>query len=108
MTSAFDLEPDDLTYPQSDAVELFRLGLYALAELKAFEPLAEAVLTDEGGPILWWWPVAHALGRMEDPRALPALATLTGVQGSIGVALAAKGLGALADPRGVEALEGIC
>ena len=105
VSSAFDLEPDDLTYPRSDAVESFRLGLYALAELKAFEPLAEAVLTGEGGPILWWWPVAHALGRTEDPRALPALATLTGVQGSIGVALAAKGLGALADPRGVEALE---
>lgn len=105
VTSAYDLEPDDVTYPQSDAVEAFRLGVYALAELKAFEPLAESVLTGEGAPILWWWPVSHALGRTEDPRALPALVTLTGVRGSIGVALAAKGLGVLADPRGVEALE---
>ena len=105
VSSAFDLEPDDLTYPLSDEVEAFRLGLYALAELKAFEPLADAVLIEEGRPILWWWPVAYALGRTEDRRALPALVTLAGVQGSVGVALAAKGLGILADPRGVEALE---
>ena len=105
VTSAYDLEPDDLTWPLSDEIEAFRLGLYALAELKAFEPLAEAVLIDDERPILWWWPVAHALGSTEDPRALPALVTLTGVQGAIGVALAARGLGALGDPRGIEALE---
>ena len=105
VSSAFDLEPDDLTYPLSDEIEAFRLGLYALAELKAFEPLADAVLVEEGRPILWWWPVAYALGRTEDRRALPALVTLAGVQGSVGVALAAEGLGILADPRGVEALE---
>ena len=93
VASAYDLAPDELTYPQSDEVEAFRLGLYALAELQAFEPLAQAVLTEEGRPILWWWPVAYALGRTEDERALTALVTLAGVQGSIGVALAAKGLG---------------
>jgi peptidyl-prolyl cis-trans isomerase B (cyclophilin B) len=103
--SAYDLDPDDMAYPLSDEVEAFRLGLYALAELRAFEPLAEAVLVDEGQPILWWWPVAYALGRTEDPRALPALERLAGVQGRVSVALAAKGLGALADARGVEALE---
>ncbi len=103
--SAFDLDPDDLTHPQSDEVEAFRLGLYALAELRAFEPLAAAVLTEEGRPLLWWWPVAYALGRTEDQRALPALVTLAGVQGSIGVALAAEGLGMLGDPGGVAALE---
>ena len=105
VSSAYDLEPDDLAYPLSDEVEAFRLGLYALAELKAFEPLAEAVLIDEESPVLWWWPVAYALGRTEDPRALPALIALTAVQGRIGVTLAARGLGALRDPRGVEALE---
>ncbi len=105
VSAAFDLEPDDLSYPRSDAVEAFRLGVYALGELKAFEPLAEAVLTEEGRPILWWWPVAYALARTEDPRALPALVTLAGVQGSTGVALAARGLGALGDPGAVEALE---
>ena len=104
VTSAFDLDPDDMTYPQGAEVEAFRLGLYALAELKAFEPLAEAVLSEDSRPILWWWPVAYALGRTGDPRALPALVTLAGVRGTAGVALAAKGLGALGDPDGIEAL----
>ena len=107
VASAFDLEPDDLRYPLDPAVEAFRLGLYALAELRAFEPLAEAVLGEDGRPILWWWPVAYALGRTGDQRALPALVTLAGVRGGIGVALAAKGIGALGDPRGVEALEAL-
>ena len=104
VTAAFDVDPEDLSYPQSDEVEAFRLGLYALAELKAFEPLARAVLEESYQPILWWWPVAHALQRLEDPRGLAALTTLAGVQGSVGVALAARGLGALADPRGIDAL----
>ena len=104
VTSTFDVDPEDLSYPQRDEVEAFRLGVYALGELQAFGPLAEAVLEESGQPILWWWPVAYALGRLEDPRALPALVTLAGVQGSIGVAFAAQGLGALGDPRGVDAL----
>ena len=104
VTSAYDLDPDDMTHPQDEDVEAFRLGLYALGELRAFEPLAEAVLGEDGQPILWWWPVAYALGRTEDSRALPALVTLAGVRGSVGVALAAQGLGALGDPRGIEAL----
>ncbi len=104
VTSAYDLDPDDMTYPQSDSVEAFRLGLHALGELKAFEPLAEAVLGEDARPILWWWPVAGALGRTGDPRALPALVTLAGVRGGVGVAFAAEGLGRLADPDGIEAL----
>ena len=104
VTSAYDLDPDDMTYPQSDSVEAFRLGLHALGELKAFEPLAEAVLGEDARPILWWWPVAGALGKTGDPRALPALVTLAGVRGGVGVAFAAEGLGRLADPDGIEAL----
>jgi len=104
VSAAFEVDPEDLSYPQSDEVEAFRLGLYALAELKAFEPMARAVLEENYQPILWWWPVAHALQRLEDPRGLAALTTLAGVQGSVGVALAARGLGALADPRGIDAL----
>ena len=104
VTSAYDLDPDDMTYPQGASVEAFRLGLYALGELQAFEPLAEAVLGEDARPILWWWPVAYALGRTGDERALPALVTLAGVRGSVGPALAAEGLGRLADPDGTEAL----
>ena len=104
VTAAFDVDPEDLSYPQSGAVEAFRLGLYALADLKAFEPLARAVLDENGQPILWWWPVAYALQRMDNPRALAALTTLAGVTGSVGVSLAAQGLGAIGDPRGVKPL----
>ena len=93
VTAAFDLDPDDLSYPLSAEVEAFRLGLYALGALGAYGPLAEAVLQENGQPVLWWWPVAYALQRTEDPHALEALVTLAGVQGSIGVAFAAQGLG---------------
>ncbi len=103
VTAAFDVDPEDLSYPQRDEVEAFRLGLYALAELGAFDPLARAIL-EEDQPILWWWPVAYALQRLEDPRAFEALTTLAGVQGSVGVALAARGLGAIGGPRAVVAL----
>ena len=104
VTSAFEIDPEDLSYPQAPEVEAFRLGIYALAELHSFEPLADAVLHEDGQPILWWWPVAYALQRLEDPRALRALMTLAGVQGSVGVALAAQGLGALRNPAAVETL----
>ena len=104
VTSAFGVDPEDVSYPQAPEVEAFRLGLYALADLDAFEPLAGAVLQDNGQPVLWWWPVAYALQRLEDPRALTALTTLAGVQGSIGVSFAAQGLGALGDPAAIEPL----
>jgi len=93
ITAAYDLDPDDLSYPLSTEVEAFRLALYALGTLEAYEPLAEAVLQPNGQPILWWWPVAYALQSTGDPRSLEALVTLAGVQGSVGVAFAAEGLG---------------
>lgn len=107
VATAFELDPEDLSHPLAPEVEAFRLGLYALADLRAFEPLAAAVLQPDGQPILWWWPVAYALARVDDARAVEALATLAGVQGRVGVALAAEGLGALGSPAGVEALIGL-
>ena len=104
VTSAFDVQPEDVSYPLTEEVEAFRLGLYALADLNAFEPLAGAVLQEDGQPILWWWPVAYALQRLDDPRTLTALTTLAGVQGSIGVSLAAQGLGASGDPAAIAPL----
>ncbi|MCY3842881.1 MAG: peptidylprolyl isomerase, partial [Acidobacteria bacterium] len=90
--------------PLNDEVEAFRLGVYALARLGEYEPLAQAILFEDGQPILWWWPVAYALRQVEDPRAFDALTTLATIRGSIGVAFAARGLGALGDPRAVGTL----
>lgn len=107
VTAAFVVDPEDVSYPLDDEIEAFRLGVYALGELKAFDQLAETVLDDEGQPILWWWPVAYALGQTGDPRALSALETLAGVQGSVGVSLAARGLGRLDDARAIGSLEAL-
>lgn len=104
VTSAFNVAADDLSHPLTPEVEAFRLGLFALARLKAFDPLAAVVLEEKGQPILWWWPVAYALQRVEDRRALPALMTLAGVESSIGVAFAAQGLGAIGDPAAIAGL----
>ena len=53
----------------------FRLALFALVRLNAYNQLAAAVL-DGAQPRVRWWPVAFALQRLEDPRAVPALLTL--------------------------------
>ena len=100
----YGIDPEDLSYPLSPEVEAFRLGLYALADLRAFEQLAAALLQPNGQPVIWWWPVADVLSRIDDARAFPALSTLVGVQGSVGVSMAARGLGALGDPAAVEPL----
>jgi cyclophilin family peptidyl-prolyl cis-trans isomerase len=97
LTAAFDLDSDDLSFPLSSEVEALRLALYALGALGAYEPLADAVLQENGQPILWWWPVTHALQRTGDSRALDALVTMAAVQGRVGVAFAARGLGAIGD-----------
>ena len=104
ITEAYGLDPEDLAYPLTPEVEAFRLGLYALADLRAFEQLANVLLQPNGQPVIWWWPVADVLARIDDARALSALSTLVGVQGSVGVSLAARGLGALGDPAAVEPL----
>jgi HEAT repeat protein/cyclophilin family peptidyl-prolyl cis-trans isomerase len=75
----------------------FRLGIYALVRLNAYPQLAAAVLDADGQPRVRWWPVAYALQRFEDPRALPALVTLAKDAHPYARAFAVKGLGALKD-----------
>jgi cyclophilin family peptidyl-prolyl cis-trans isomerase len=65
--------------------------------LKAFPQLASAVLDSSGQPRVRWWPVAFALQRLEDKRALPALLTLAKDQNPYTRAFAVKGLAALRD-----------
>ncbi len=104
IVGTYGIDPEDLSYPQTPEVEAFRLALYALADLRAFEELADGLFQPNGQPVIWWWPVADVLSRMNDARALSALSTLVGVQGSVGVAIAARGLGALGDPAAVGTL----
>jgi cyclophilin family peptidyl-prolyl cis-trans isomerase/HEAT repeat protein len=99
--AASKVAPDANQAEVGSAAEAFKLGVYALARLKAYEPLAAAVLQPDGQPRVRWWPVAYALQRIEDPRALPALLSLTGSDNPYARAFAVKGLGALKDPSAV-------
>jgi HEAT repeat protein/cyclophilin family peptidyl-prolyl cis-trans isomerase len=74
-----------------------RLALYALVRLKAYPQLAAVVLDAGGQPKVRWWPVAFALQRLEDKRALPALLTLAKDANPSTRAFAVKGLAALKD-----------
>ena len=103
-TAASAVAPDDARAELDGAVEAFRLGVYALARLKSYDALAASVLTPDGQPRLQWWPVAYALQRIEDKRALPALLTLAQAENSYTRAFAVKGLGALRDPSAVPVL----
>jgi cyclophilin family peptidyl-prolyl cis-trans isomerase/HEAT repeat protein len=88
------LGADEGAYPLDPAAEAFRLGVYALTRLKAADELLSVVLNQAGQPRLTWWPVAYALSRTEDARAVPALATLLRSGGRVSRAFAARGLGA--------------
>ena len=74
-----------------------RLAMYALVRLKAYSQLAAAVLDESGAPRVRWWPVAFALQRLADKRALPALLALAKDAHPYTRAFAVKGLGALRD-----------
>ena len=104
ITEAYEIDPEEVAYPLAPRVEAFRFGVYALAALGSYDALAATLLTDDGGPLLWWWPVAYALAEVGDIRALGPLGTLAGIQGSVGVSLAARGLGALKDPAALPPL----
>ena len=104
VTEAYDVDPEELGYPLTPRIEAFRSGIYALAALGSYDALAATILTEEGSPILWWWPVAHALTRVDDPRVVGPLKTLAVIQGSIGVAIAARGLGASGDTSALPVL----
>jgi cyclophilin family peptidyl-prolyl cis-trans isomerase/HEAT repeat protein len=97
------IEPDLERYPMDPPIEAFRLGIYALVRLKAYDALASAVLAGDR-PITEWWPVAFALSRIEDSRAVPALTALLGAKGTYSPAFAARGLGVAKAQGAVEPL----
>jgi len=87
-----NLPPEDVTSPLAPPVEAVRLGLFALARLGAYEPLAAAVLGADGQPVSRWWPVAYALQRVGDARGAPALLTLLSTPGRYTASFALRGL----------------
>ena len=88
------------TSPEADAV---RLGLFALVRQKGYEALATAI-TDGSGQVSGWWPVAFALQRINDPRAVPALRQLAQTPGRYTRSFAARGLGGYKDAASIPLL----
>ena len=95
-------EDDDAR--RDTATAACRLGIFALVRLKSYDTLAAAVLDPNGQPLVRWWPVAYALQRLEDKRALAALLTLAKDANPYARAFGAKGLGALKDRAAVPVL----
>jgi cyclophilin family peptidyl-prolyl cis-trans isomerase/HEAT repeat protein len=85
----------------------FRLAIYALVRLKAYDQLAAAVLDSSGQPKVRWWPVAFAFQRIDDKRALGPLLALAKEPHPYTRAFAAKGLGGLKDASAVPTLLGL-
>ena len=97
------MSPDQEAWPSTPEADAVRLGLFALVRQKGYEPLASAVL-DDSGRVSGWWPVAYALRRINDPRAVPALRQLLATPGRYTRAFAARGLGAQKDAASVPQL----
>ncbi|MGE0862880.1 MAG: HEAT repeat domain-containing protein [Vicinamibacterales bacterium] len=93
------INADDMGTPKAPPVEAVRLGVYALVRLGSYDALASAVIDGSGQPRSRWWPVAFALGRINDARAAPALLALLAGEGQLTRAYAARGLGVLKDQR---------
>jgi cyclophilin family peptidyl-prolyl cis-trans isomerase/HEAT repeat protein len=98
------LQPDDDQSSKTPEADAVRLGLFALVRQKGWLPLASAVLDSDGKPVSNWWPVAFALQRINDPRALPALQQLAHANGRYAQGFAIRGLGALKDRTSVQLL----
>jgi cyclophilin family peptidyl-prolyl cis-trans isomerase/HEAT repeat protein len=90
------MAPDDEQWGKNPEADAVRLGLFALVRQKGYEPLAGAI-QDGSGKVPAWWPIAYALQRIDDPRAIPALQQLATTPGRYTRAFAARGLGALKD-----------
>jgi cyclophilin family peptidyl-prolyl cis-trans isomerase/HEAT repeat protein len=97
------LSPDDEQWPKTPEADAVRLGLFALVRQKGFEPL-NAAIVDGSGRVSGWWPVAYALQRIADPRAVPALKQLVQTPGRYTRAFAARGLGGYRDVSSVPVL----
>jgi cyclophilin family peptidyl-prolyl cis-trans isomerase/HEAT repeat protein len=102
--AVWEIAADDVEQTHAPAAEAFRLAVLALGRLKAYDALAASVVSRSGSPLVTWWPVAAAVQRTGDRRALGLLMTMTTEPSQFGRAFAARGLGALKDPSAVGAL----
>lgn len=98
------IAPDDEQFPKTPEADAVRLGLFALVRQRAYEPLAAAV-QDQSGRVSGWWPVAFALQRINDRRAIPALRELARTPGRYTRSFAARGLGAQRDAESAPVLK---
>jgi cyclophilin family peptidyl-prolyl cis-trans isomerase/HEAT repeat protein len=98
------VEPDDVEETHAPPIEAFRLAVLALGRLKAYDALASSVVGRNGSPVVAWWPVAAAVQRTEDRRALGLLMSMARGPSLFGRAFAARGLGALKDPSAIGVL----
>jgi cyclophilin family peptidyl-prolyl cis-trans isomerase/HEAT repeat protein len=97
-TGAFaTVAPDSEAYPQAPEVDSCRLALFALVRLRQYDALARVALDPQGQPASQWWPVAFALQRINDKRAVPALTPLVNTPGVYTAAFALRGLAAAGD-----------
>ncbi len=93
--------PDDESAAQAPDARACELALFALVRLKQYDALARVALDTDGQPIARWWPVAYALDRIADKRAIPALRSLVSTDGIDTVAFALHGLAAAGDRQSV-------
>jgi cyclophilin family peptidyl-prolyl cis-trans isomerase/HEAT repeat protein len=91
--------PLDAEAPQSPEIDACRVALVALVRLRDYEALARVALDAQGQPVSTWWPVAFALQRIADKRAVPALTPLLSAPGVYTPAFALRGLAAAGDRR---------
>ena len=91
------MKPDDEVSPAAPEAEAFKLAIFALVRLGAWDALSSAVI-DSGRPVTQWWPVAYAVQRINNPGAQMVLRQLASGPGKYTVAFALRGLERLKDP----------
>ncbi|MGV3519419.1 HEAT repeat domain-containing protein [Luteitalea sp.] len=85
--------PADDAATSSVEADAVRRGLGALTALRSYDGLATAVLDAQGRPRSSWWPIAAALSRVGDDRAVPALVELVSSNSPFTAGYAVRGLG---------------
>jgi cyclophilin family peptidyl-prolyl cis-trans isomerase/HEAT repeat protein len=94
------IAPDDEESPKAPDVESCKLAIFALTRLRDYDSLARVVLGADGRPVATWWPIAYALQRVGDQKAIPALQMLARSAGVYSPAFALRSIGGT--PEGLE------